>query len=77
MAIWLITSHKKDVATTTFARDIDVTQKSAWFMLHWLRHAATTESFKTPLLDGVMEADETFVCGKEKNKHARDRKGGT
>jgi len=76
MAIWLITSHKKGIASTTLARDIDVTQKTAWFMLHRLRQAAMTESFNVPL-DGTVEADETFIGGKEKNKHARDRKGGT
>ena len=40
MAIWLITSHKKGIASTQLAKDIGVTQKSAWFMLHRLRHAA-------------------------------------
>jgi transposase-like protein len=76
VAIWLLTSHKKGVASTTLARDIGVTQKTAWFMLHRLRHAATTKSFNAPL-DGVVEADETFAGGKEKNKHASKRKGGT
>jgi transposase-like protein len=69
MAIWLITSHKKGIASTQLARDIGVTQKTAWFMLHRLRHAAETKSFNAPL-KGRVEADETYVGGKEKNKHA-------
>jgi transposase-like protein len=40
MAIWLITSHKKGVSGVQRAKDIVVTQKTAWFMLHGLRHAA-------------------------------------
>ena len=75
MAIWLITTHKKGIASTQLASDIGVTQKTAWFMLHRLRYAARTKSFNAPL-DGVIEADETFVGGKEKNRHASKRKGG-
>lgn len=45
MAIWFITSGKTGVASTTLAHDIDVTQKTAWFMLNRLRHAARTPSF--------------------------------
>ncbi|MEO9738503.1 MULTISPECIES: IS1595 family transposase [Roseibium] len=52
MAIWLITSHKKGIASTTLARDIKVTQKTAWFMLHRLRHASRTKSFN-PLLKAL------------------------
>lgn len=75
MAIWLITSHKKGIASTQLAKDISVTQKTAWFMLHRLRHAARTNSFNAPL-DGTVEADETYVGGKSKNMHAKDRAAG-
>src|SRR3954451_15678287 len=75
MAIYLITSHKKGIASTQLARDIAVTQKTAWFMLHRLRHAAETKSFNAPLR-GQVEADETFVGGKEKNKHANKKTPG-
>jgi transposase-like protein len=76
MAIWLITSHKKGIASTQLARDIGVTQKTAWFMLHRLRHAAETKSFNAPL-KGQVEADETFIGGKEKNKHANKKTPGS
>lgn len=72
MAIWLITNHKKGVASTTLARDLKITQKSAWHVLHRLRHAARTQSFNAPL-DGPVETDETYVGGKEKNKHTDKR----
>jgi len=72
MAIWLITSHKKGIASTQLADDLKITQKTAWFVLHRLRHAARTKSFNAPL-NGTVESDETFVGGKEKNKHAHKR----
>ena len=75
MAVWLITSHKKGIASTQLAKDVGVTQKTAWFMLHRLRNAAQTKSFNRPL-EGEVEADETFIGGKEKNKHQRKRTGG-
>lgn len=70
MAIFLLTSHKKGIASTALAKDLGVTQKTAWFMLHRLRHAAKTKSFNRPL-GGIVECNETYIGGKENNKHKR------
>lgn len=77
-AIWFLTSHRKGIASTQLARDIGVTQKTAWFMLHRLRHAAATKSLNKPL-DGVIDADETFVGGKDRNRpvHKRSNRKGS
>lgn len=72
VAIWLITSHRKGIASAQLARDIDVTQKTAWFMLHRLRHAARTRSFNRPM-KGIVEVDEGYFGGKDGNKHKAKR----
>lgn len=71
-AIWLITFHKKGIASTQLAKDLQITQKSAWFVLHRLRYAAKTKSFNAPL-SGAVELDETLFAGKESNKHKNKR----
>ena len=68
IALYIHTSHKKGISSHQLAKDIDVTQKTAWFMLHRLRFALQTGSFEHKE-DGIIEVDETFVGGKEKNKH--------
>ena len=74
-AIWLITSHKKGIASTQLAKDLKITQKSAWFVLHRLRYAARTRSFNRPL-DGDLKLDESYFGPKEKNRTKAKRATG-
>ena len=57
-------------------RDLGITQKSAWHMAHRIREAWTTETSK---FTGPVEVDETYIGGKERNKHklARNSTGRT
>lgn len=75
-AIYLITSHKKGISSLQLHRDLGVTQKTAWFLLHRVRHTFGL-STGTEKLTGVCEADETFIGGQEKNKHKSKRTEGT
>lgn len=73
--IYLITSHKKGISSCQLARDLGVTQKTAWYMNHRVRHSLGLEP--EDKLTGVIEADETFVGGLEANKHKSKRTEGT
>jgi transposase-like protein/IS1 family transposase len=73
LAIWYVSSHKKGIASTQLAKDLGVTQKTAWFMMHRLRYTARTRSFNRQL-EGEVEVDETFVGGKARNRH-KDKRG--
>lgn len=68
IAIFLMTSHKKGISSCQLAKDIGITQKSAWFMLHRVRNAAMTQEFRAPLT-GVVEMDEAYVGPNAKWQH--------
>jgi transposase-like protein len=68
MAMWLVTNCKNGVSSYEIGRDVKVTQKSAWFMLHRIRLAMQDETFGSKLR-GEVEADETFIGGKARNMH--------
>ena len=66
IAIYLHPSSLKGVSSMKLHRDLEITQKSAWFLLHRIR-----EAYEKPApLAGPVEADEAYFGGKEGNKHA-------
>lgn len=73
-AVWLIVNCKNGISSYEIARNLGVTQKSAWFMLHRIRLALRNGYWgKMGGEGGAVEVDETYVGGKVKNMH-RDRK---
>ena len=68
-AMYLITTARKGISSIQLAKEIGITQKSAWFMLGRIREACRLDG----RVSGVVEADETFIGGKEKNRHARKK----
>lgn len=71
LAIYIVTSHKKGISSMQLAKDIDVTQKTAWFMLQRIRNCFGISDNNQ--LDNEVEIDETFVGGKNKNRHANKK----
>lgn len=72
-ATWLVTNCKNGISSYEIARDVKVTQKSAWFMLHRIRLAMQDDFFGSKL-GGEVEVDETFIGGKARNMHMSERK---
>jgi len=70
MAIYFATSHKKGISAIQLAKDIEVTEKTALFMLHRLRKQLGLDNpTDGQQLAGNVQADESFVGGKNKNRH--------
>lgn len=74
LAIWLVTGHKKGISSLQLGRDLDITQKSAWFMLQRIRQCFGLDNDEQ--LGNEVEADETFVGGKDRNRHANKKTKG-
>lgn len=74
-AMWLLGSCKNGISSYELARALDVTQKTAWFMLHRIRAAMQTNSFLTLGGSGkTVEIDETFIGAKARAMNNKTRK---
>jgi transposase-like protein len=75
MAIWMVINCKNGISSYEIAKDVKITQKSAWFMLHRIRLGLQDGFFGSKLgtNGGEVEVDETFIGGKARNMHLSKR----
>jgi transposase-like protein len=70
-ATWLISNCKNGVSSYEISRDLGLTQKTTWFMLHRVREAMQDKT--ATKLSGEVEVDESFIGGKARNMHKERR----
>jgi transposase-like protein len=69
-SMYLLVTSRKGISSLQLAKEIGITQKSAWFVLHRLREACGKD---LTMLKGIVEVDEVYLGGLEQNKHMKQR----
>ena len=70
LAVGLVVNAKKSLSSYQLARDLELNQKTAWYMQQRIRAAMAAD--QAPMLQGIVEADETYVGGKPRKSNKRD-----
>lgn len=71
LATYILAVHSKGISSLQLANWLNVTQKTAWFLNHRIREMLTEKA--PELLDGIVEVDETYVGGSDRNRHAHKK----
>ena len=71
LAIWYYASHKCGLSSMQLHRDLELTQKTTWLLLNKLRKSSSFENGH--ILANEVEIDETYVGGKNKNRHSNKK----
>ncbi|MCY3803775.1 MAG: IS1595 family transposase [Gammaproteobacteria bacterium] len=70
VAMYYVMTARKGISSLQMSKELGVTQKTAWYMLQRIREACSAKGFQ---LGNIVEVDETYLGGKERNKHNRKK----